>query len=150
MRRAGFVIGDPMENKKPRVGVGVLIFKNNKILLGKRKGSHAQGQWACPGGHLEFGETFEECAHREVLEECGLDVSQITLQCVSNETIENKHYVNIMMKAEWTFGEPQLCEPEKNEGWRWFALDEVPEELFIFCKHGIESYKTGKMYLGSL
>ena len=55
-----------------------------------------------------------------------------------------------MMKAEWTSGEPQLCEPEKNEGWRWFALDEVPEELFVFCKYGIKSYKTGKMYLGSL
>ncbi len=52
-------------NQKPLVGVGVLVFKDNKILMGRRKGSHGAGTWAPPGGHLEFGETPEDCAHNE-------------------------------------------------------------------------------------
>ncbi len=46
-----------MENKRPKVGLGVLIFKDGKVLLGKRKGAHGEGTWCPPGGHLEFGET---------------------------------------------------------------------------------------------
>jgi 8-oxo-dGTP diphosphatase len=50
------------EAKFPRVGVGVIIIKNNKVLLLKRKASHGIGTWAFVGGHLEFNETLEECA----------------------------------------------------------------------------------------
>ena len=58
----------------PRVGIGVLIFKEQKILLGKRIMSHGSGTWSPPGGHLEFRESFEECAIREVNEETGLTI----------------------------------------------------------------------------
>ena len=60
-----------MENR-PRIGVVVIIKKDNKILFGKRKGSHGEGSWSFPGGHLEFNENIEDCAVREVLEETGI------------------------------------------------------------------------------
>ena len=65
----------PKEKNKPRVGLGVLIFNSkNQILLGKRIGSHGESTWAPPGGHLEFGESFEACATREAFEETGLKI----------------------------------------------------------------------------
>lgn len=48
-----------MDKKIPRVGIGVFIFKNNKFLMGCRKGAHGEGTWSIPGGHLEFGESMD-------------------------------------------------------------------------------------------
>jgi len=57
----------------PRVGLGVLIFnERNQLLLGQRLNSHGADSWGPPGGHLEFGETFEEGAIKEVAEETGI------------------------------------------------------------------------------
>lgn len=61
--------------ERPKVGVGVIVLKEKKLLLGQRKGSHSQGEWAPPGGHLEFGEEVAACAKRELLEETGLNNS---------------------------------------------------------------------------
>ncbi len=52
-----------------KVGIGVIVYQDNNVLLGKRKNSHGHGQWALPGGHLEFGETPEQCTIREVKQE---------------------------------------------------------------------------------
>ena len=67
----------------PQVGVGVLILRDGKVLLGRRKGSHGAGCWSAPGGHLEFGETLEDCAAREVLEETGLKIRNRRDCCLS-------------------------------------------------------------------
>jgi len=135
-----------MEYQKPRVGVGVMIVRNDKVLLGKRKGSHGEGEWAFPGGHLEYMESVEECAKREMMEECGLEITNIRFQLVANRTrYAPKHYVHIGMIADAS-GEPRLLEPDKCEGWEWFDLDNLPKPLFLFCQLGIESYKTGKQY----
>ena len=61
---------------RPLVGVGVIIIKEGKILLAERKGSHGQNTWASAGGHLVFGESLEECARREVLEEFGIHIQK--------------------------------------------------------------------------
>ena len=63
------------EVRWPRVGVGVIIVKAGKVLIGERKGSHGAGQYALPGGKLEWKETWEECARREVLEETGISLT---------------------------------------------------------------------------
>ena len=65
--------------RSPRVGVGVIVIKEVKVLLGKRKNSHGHGSWSFCGGHLEFGEGIEECARREAFEEAGISIKNLRL-----------------------------------------------------------------------
>lgn len=118
---------------QPRVGIGIIIIKDNTILLGKRKNIHGDGCWSIPGGHLEFGETFKQCARREALEETGLEITNIVQGPTTNDIFvpENKHYVSIFMIGQYQSGEPQIMEPEKNEMWGWFTFDALPSPLFL-------------------
>jgi ADP-ribose pyrophosphatase YjhB (NUDIX family) len=106
-----------MEEKlRPKVGLGVVIVNSEgKILIGKRKGAHAQ-KYSIPGGHLHVGETFEAGAIREIKEETNLDIFDPKVIAVSNnlETFrtEGKHYISIILLAEKFSGEPQVMEPE--------------------------------------
>lgn len=94
-----------MENI-PRVGLGVAVIKDRKILCGKRKNVHGNGTWQFPGGHLEFKESWEECAAREVREETGITIKNIRFGTVCNDifTVENKHYITIIMIADYAGG----------------------------------------------
>lgn len=136
---------DPIH--RPLVGIGVMILKNEKVLLGKRKNAHGEGEYAFPGGHLEFGESFATCAKRETKEEAGIEISNIRFLLLSNiKTWANKHYVHISLIADWKHGEPKILEPEKNEGWSWYSLDKLPSPMFESCKQTFEAYKSGHCY----
>lgn len=136
-----------MENTT-RVGVGVMVFKDNKILLGKRKSSHGAGEYAFPGGHLEYMESFSDCAKREIGEECGIKVKNINFLLLMNlKKYAPKHYVHITLIADWESGIPEVLEPTKCEGWNWYSLDELPVPLFDSCTYSIESYKKNINYL---
>lgn len=117
----------------PRVGVGVCVIKDGLVLCGKRRNSHGDGTWAFPGGHLEFGETLEECARREVFEETGLEITNVRRGHFSEDFFlaDGKHYITIIMIAEYVAGEPQMCEPEKCSEWRWCLPHEIPTPRFI-------------------
>ncbi len=121
-----------MENR-PKVGVGVIVIKENKVLCAKRKNAHGEGTWQFPGGHLEFKESWEDCARREVMEETGISIKNIRFGTVSNDIFEgeNKHYITLIMIADHNTGEPQILEPEKCAGWKWFKWEELPEPLFL-------------------
>lgn len=130
-----------------RVGVGVMVFKDGKVLVKKRKGSHGEGDYGFPGGHLEYMESFEDCARREVREECGIEIQNIRFNYLSNLTRYNpKHFIDVGVVADWASGEPQVLEPEKNESWEWYDIDNLPEPLFYPCVMAVEAYKTGKTY----
>lgn len=119
----------------PKIGIGILLFnKDQKILLGKRKNSHGASTWAPPGGHLEFGESFEDCAIRETQEETGLCITDPIFCGITNSFFEEEqqHYVSIFMKASVQKNQNiQNKEPHKNEGWCWFSLDDFPDNLFL-------------------
>ena len=116
----------------PKIGVGILIVRKGKLLLGRRTGSHGADSWSTPGGHLEFGETPEQCAHRETQEETGLHIGQVTHFAFTNDffTADNKHYVTLFMLAHDVSGTPERREPEKCAGWAWFSAAELPQPLF--------------------
>jgi 8-oxo-dGTP diphosphatase len=134
--------------QRPRVGVGVLVMRDNKVLLGKRRGAHGAGYYAPPGGHIELGESLAQTARREVSEECGLEIENIRL--VSMGTYlwsHNRHYVDIDVICQAPHGEPQNLEPDRCEGWDWYSLDLLPSPLFIVAEKIIASYKTGIILL---
>ena len=136
-----------MESSKPKVGVAVIVKKNNEVLLGKRKNSHGDGTWGFPGGHLEFGESIEECAQREVFEETGLTLTHFTKGPFTNDifTKENKHFLTVFTLTDLEHGEPEIMEPEKCERWEWFSWSNLPEPLFIpiqnLLKEGFDPFK---------
>ena len=66
------------DEKIVRVGLGLYIFnEKHQVLLGLRKSAHGNGTWCPPGGHMEYGESFEEGAAREAKEETGLIISPL-------------------------------------------------------------------------
>ena len=135
------------QETKPRVGIGIMILKDGKVLLGKRKGSHGSGEYAFPGGHLEYMESYKECALREIGEECGIQIKNLRFLYVSNiKRYAPKHYVHIGLIADWDSGEPQVLEPEKLESWGWYDLNDLPEPLFATIHDSIEAYKTGRTF----
>jgi len=139
-----------MEETRPKVGIGVMIFKEGRVLLGRRKGSHGAGDYAFPGGHLEHGESFADCARREVMEECGIEIDQIKFLFVANILdYLPKHYVHLTLVAQWKSGEPVVKEPEKSETWNWYPVDALPTPMFKMCRMSVESYSNGINYYDS-
>ncbi|HSX23623.1 MAG TPA: NUDIX domain-containing protein [Candidatus Saccharimonadales bacterium] len=118
-----------------RVGVGVCVFKDGKVLMGLRGPLCAQGSgsWSPPGGKLDFGESFEDCARRETLEEAGITISKPTFVTCTNDIFkeDNKHYITIYMRADWISGKPRELEPGKMGGWTWYEWTQLPEQLFF-------------------
>lgn len=126
-----------MADNHPKIGVGVIIIKDGKILLGKRKNSLNAGQWGFPGGHLEFNEEIEDCAMREVKEETNLCIKNLKKITFTNDIFpkEGKHYVTLFIASEYDSGELKLMEPNKCERWDWFDTNNLPEPIFTPIKN---------------
>jgi 8-oxo-dGTP diphosphatase len=120
------------EEKTPRVGVSVIIVRDGKVLMGKRKGSHGSGTWSFPGGHLEYNEHLFVCAAREVFEETGMSLVKGMQGPFTSDHFkeEDLHYITLYIEAE-AVGEPELREPDKFEKWEWFPTDSLPSPLFL-------------------
>jgi len=132
---------------RPLVGVGVLVMKDGKLLLGRRRNAHGAGEYASPGGHLEHLESFDACARREVREETGLELGEIRFLRLLNTTqYAPRHYVDVSLVAEWKSGEPQVLEPQKVERWDWYALDALPSPLFGVLHSSVEALRTGRRF----
>jgi 8-oxo-dGTP diphosphatase len=133
--------------QRPGVGVLVILQHNDKVLLGKRKGSHGHGEWSFPGGHLEMNETIEECGKREVFEETGINIINKLSISVDNEytndifETEKKHYITLYQKYKLDeLITPELLEPDKCFEWGWFDINNLPEPLFLCVKNYLINY----------
>ncbi len=122
-----------------KVGVGVIIKKEGKILLIKRKGSHAAGQWAPPGGHIDYGESVLECARREVKEETGLEIKNLEVKGFTQDLFkkEKKHYITIWVESSWKKGQTKKSYREFSKI-GWFPENRLPEPTALFLKNYIE------------
>jgi len=119
-----------MEEKRPLIGVAAIVIKEDKVLLGNRKGSHDAGTWGFPGGKLYFGEDPQVCALRETEEETRLKVELMDngdLCALTNDFFEAEklHYVTLYFRAKHIEGEPKVMEPKKCEEWRWYNWERL-------------------------
>ena len=141
-----------------RVGVGVFILKSHNepsqnpcFLVGKRLNSHGAGTYALPGGHLEFGETPEGCAAREVLEETGLKVTDIRFHTATNDYMpnENKHYVTLFVVCvrEDQDDKPEVLEPEKCERWEWVSWEDLRRWVEVELNAGEDEAVQTRVFL---
>ena len=126
----------------PVTGVGAMILKEGKVLLGKRKGAHGEGEYAFPGGKVDHSETFEQCAARETREECGIGIINIRFQFVASmRSYLPHHFTHIAMLADWESGEPQVLESEKCEHWGWYDPADPPTPLFSVADLTLQHYR---------
>ena len=130
-----------------KVGVGIMIKKDNKILLGHRSrktqdtgGIYEPDTWTFPGGKQDYKETIFECAIREVQEETNLLISNMKVFSVSDDIQVDRHFVTIQVIAENYDGELKVMEPDKIDEWKWFSLDNLPDNLYSPTKKFIDNY----------
>lgn len=127
------------------IGVNVFIYKEGRILLGKRKGGNGDGTWCLPGGKLEFGESLQAGAVREVLEEAGIELGKLEFVNVTNDPrmSRREHYIHFNFRAE-TSADAQLVEPDKFYIWDWFDPSHLPEHIFYGHVKLIEAFKQNQ------
>ncbi|MDG6901898.1 MAG: NUDIX hydrolase [Nitrososphaerota archaeon] len=114
---------------RPLVGAGAVVHRGGKVLLVKRNNPPNLGKWALPGGLVELGESTQEAAIREVLEETGLRVKieglldvQTDLHLDRSSRLEY-HYVLVDYLARPTRGRLLLNSESSAAG--WFTEPEV-------------------------
>lgn len=118
-----------------RVGIGVIIWRDGKFLMGKRRNSHGHNTWSVPGGHLDFGETYVEGAIRESLEETGMHIENVRFLALTEDFFsdDDKQYVTIWVESDWKSGEPHITEPDKWIDHEWRTFQTLPSPLFEPC-----------------
>lgn len=109
--------------ERPVVGVGVVVWRDGRVLLIRRGKSPMRGRWSLPGGRQELGETVREAAVREVREETGLEIRLGALLDVVDTMRRDEsgavtlHYTLIDFDADWIAGEPQAASDAEQAEW---------------------------------
>lgn len=142
-------------NKKPGTGFGVILSRQGKILLGKRNDDpekasselHGEGTWTLPGGKLDFMESFEDGAKREVFEETGIKINSCEVTSVYNNITHDAHFVTIGLISMDFEGEARTMEPEEITEWKWFDINCLPEPLYFPSEKMIENFRLKKFYI---
>lgn len=130
-----------------KVGIGVMILNGNKVLLGHRAtnkkdtgGIYETDCWTLPGGKQEYEETIFEGAKREVKEETNLNIDDLVIFGAADDIQPDRHYITMHVIAKAFSGEPKVMEPDKEDEWRWFPLNDLPDNLYSPSQKFIEAY----------
>jgi len=123
--------------QRPYVGIGVIISKEQQVLLIRRSGAHGEGTWSPPGGHLEYGESPQQCAIREAQEEAGITITNPVFRAITNDVFEEEHthYLTVWLEGTYVSGEPAIQSLRESSAVGWFSWDALPEPLFLPFEH---------------
>ena len=129
------------------VGVGVVFVRQGRVFLAKRRGAHGEDTWASAGGHLEFGETLEDCVRREAMEELGVTVGDLRVLCLSNIVAYDRHYVDVEFLGDIGDQEPVPTTSDGSFGdYGWYPLSSPPQPLFEPMRLALQSLISGQWY----
>lgn len=120
---------------------------DGRFLVGRRSGAHGAGTWAPPGGHVEWMETVQDAAIREVAEETGLMIAYPEVVTVTNDmfTDEGKHYITVWLRADC--GEVNAVALEdKFTDLRWVHWEEMPEPMFLTVRNLVDAEGPQERY----
>jgi len=112
---------------RPKTGITVAVIKDGLVLVGWRINGQNDKVLALPGGHIEYQETLEQTARRELIEEADITARNFELACVSSDFWPQFkwHYVNFTMIADYVGGTPVVREPDRFESWSWMSWTDV-------------------------
>jgi 8-oxo-dGTP diphosphatase len=116
---------------RPIVGIGIVVIKGNTVLLVRRGKPPNIGAWTLPGGAQELGETTEEAARRELLEETGIEVGKLHFAATVDNIRRDEmgrvrfHYTIIDFAARWVSGDP-VADTDVTEA-VWTPLDALDD-----------------------
>ena len=124
-------------NNTIKVGVGVIILKDEKILLGHRVskykdtgGIYEPNSWTLPGGKQEYNETILECAKREALEETNLSIDDLEIFGADDDIAIDRHFITLYVLSKSYKGDLKAIEVDKIDDWKWFDLNNLPNNLY--------------------
>jgi 8-oxo-dGTP diphosphatase len=125
-------VGDAVEPVEQQDGIGVLVIRGRRVLLGRRLAAHGRGTWSFPGGKPHAGESAVSCALRELREETGLLATsgRVVAESLDGFPESRLAFRTRFAIVEDAIGEPQPREPEKTSEWIWFEWNELPAPLF--------------------
>lgn len=120
----------------PKVGVGVAVVEDGRLLLIKRAMNPERGKWSLPAGFIDQGEDPKDAAAREALEETGLIVRiENVLDVFHNPPGVGGASVFILYRAQIIGGELAAADDAADAG--FFALDQLPELAFASTKAAV-------------
>ena len=139
-----------------RTGIGIMILKDGKVLLGKRNDDpikasselHGESTWTMPDGKIHFGEKIQEAAQRELKEEIGIIAKRLKVVSVGNEIVKDAHFVTIGFLCDDFEGEPKVMEPEEIVEWEWFPINKLPSPIFPPSLKLLKNYVEREVYKG--
>ncbi len=108
---------------RPMVGVGAVVRHGGKVLLVQRGRAPGRGTWAVPGGKVKWGETLQQAAERELLEETGVRIRAgqpiYVFDAITRHTDGRVrfHYVVVDLDAEYIGGQPQPGDDARDARW---------------------------------
>jgi 8-oxo-dGTP diphosphatase len=135
-KRAFRVTATAIPDKVPYVGIGCIVVRDGKVLLVRNR----RGFWSTPGGHLDFGESPDGCAVREVFEETGVRVANVEFVAITNDVLTDvgKHSLTVWMRGDADGAPAQIGDTAEINELGWFSPDRLPAPLHLYFQNLLE------------
>jgi len=126
----------------------LILIEGGKVLLSRRfKTGYMDGHYSLPAGHVDKGETIEDCLVRETYEEIGIKIKKKNIKFIHvMHRKEADIRLDFFYKIKSYEGTVANMEPSKCDNLKWFKLDQLPDNVLPYIKQGIENSLKKVLY----